>query len=239
LDTRQPLLKFDKVDVWYGPHHVLRSVDYELYEGEIVCLLGGNASGKSTTMKSILGITRPRRGSITFRGERIDRWETGDRVRAGIAPVPEARRVFPEMTVQENLELGAYTRTGDLSADYDKVFTLFPRLKERSRQLAGTMSGGEQQMLAIGRALMSDPKLICMDEPSMGLSPLFVSRVFEIIKQLNEMGVTIFVVEQNANAALAIADRGYVIQTGRIVMADTAANLLRDPEMKSAYLGKI
>ncbi|MFK8251255.1 ABC transporter ATP-binding protein [Ancylobacter sp. sgz301288] len=233
------MLKFDKVDVWYGPHHVLQSVDYELYEGEIVCLLGGNASGKSTTMKSILGVTRPRKGTITFRGERIDRWETGDRVRAGIAPVPEARRVFPEMTVMENLELGAYTRKGDLSATYDKVFTLFPRLKERSRQAAGTMSGGEQQMLAIGRALMSDPKLICMDEPSMGLSPLLVQRVFEIIKQLNAMGVTIFVVEQNARAALAIADRGYVIQTGRIVMADTAANLLNDPGMKSAYLGKI
>ncbi|WP_454892294.1 ABC transporter ATP-binding protein [Ancylobacter terrae] len=239
MEARQPLLKFDKVDVWYGPHHVLQSVDYELYEGEIVCLLGGNASGKSTTMKSILGVTRPRKGTITFRGERIDRWETGDRVRAGIAPVPEARRVFPEMTVMENLELGAYTRKGDLSATYDKVFTLFPRLKERSRQAAGTMSGGEQQMLAIGRALMSDPKLICMDEPSMGLSPLLVQRVFEIIKQLNAMGVTIFVVEQNARAALAIADRGYVIQTGRIVMADTAANLLNDPGMKSAYLGKI
>ena len=239
MDIRQPLLKFDKVDVWYGPHHVLQSVDYELFEGEIVCLLGGNASGKSTTMKSILGVVRPRRGTITFRGERIDRWETGDRVRAGIAPVPEARRIFPEMTVMENLELGAYTRKGDLSATYDKVFTLFPRLKERRRQAAGTMSGGEQQMLAIGRALMSAPKLICMDEPSMGLSPLLVQRVFEIIKQLNEMGVTIFVVEQNANAALSIADRGYVIQTGRIVMADTAANLLNNPEMKSAYLGKI
>ncbi|TPE48040.1 ABC transporter ATP-binding protein [Amaricoccus solimangrovi] len=239
LDTQQPLLKVEKIDVWYGPHHVLRSVDYELYEGEIVCLLGGNASGKSTTMKSILGITKLRGGSISFRGERIDGWETGARVKAGIAPVPEARRVFPEMTVMENLELGAYTRGGDLSASYDKVFTLFPRLKERVGQLAGTMSGGEQQMLAIGRALMSDPKLICMDEPSMGLSPLLVQRVFEIIKQLNQMGVTIFVVEQNANAALSIAHRGYVIQTGKIVMADTAANLLNDPEMKNAYLGKL
>jgi branched-chain amino acid transport system ATP-binding protein len=239
LDTRQPLLKFDKVDVWYGPHHVLQSVDYELFEGEIVCLLGGNASGKSTTMKSILGVTRPRSGQILFRGERIDRWETGARVRAGIAPVPEARRVFPDMTVQENLELGAYTKTGDTSAGFDKVYGLFPRLKERRRQYAGTMSGGEQQMLAIGRALMSDPRLICMDEPSMGLSPLLVTRVFEIIKQLNDMGVTIFVVEQNAHAALSIAHRGYVIQTGKIVMADTAQNLLADPGMKNAYLGKI
>lgn len=237
---RQPLLKFTAVDAYYGPHHVLQAVDYVIYPGEIVCLLGGNASGKSTTMKAIMGIVRPRRGSIEFEGQRIDTWETGARVRAGIAPVPEARRVFPEMTVVENLELGAYARRdrSNLDQDYERVFGMFPRLAERRKQLAGTMSGGEQQMLAIGRALMARPKLICMDEPSMGLSPLLVHRVFEIIQELNRQGVTIFVVEQNAHAALSIAHRGYVIQTGRIVMADDAKALLKNPEIRSAYLGE-
>lgn len=239
MDIQQPLLKFNAVDTYYGPHHVLQGVNYEINRGEIVCLLGGNASGKSTTMKAILGIVRPKRGSIEFEGKRIDTWETGDRVRAGIAPVPEARRVFPELTVMENLELGAYAmrdRAG-IEEDYRRVFDLFPRLKERRQQMAGTMSGGEQQMLAIGRALMSRPKLICMDEPSMGLSPLLVQKVFEIIQELNRQGVTIFVVEQNAHVALSIAHRGYVIQTGRIVMNDEAGALLKNPEIQSAYLG--
>jgi branched-chain amino acid transport system ATP-binding protein len=240
LVDRQPLLRFNAVDSYYGPHHVLQAVDYVIYPGEIVCLLGGNASGKSTTMKAIMGIVRPRRGSIEFEGQRIDTWETGARVRAGIAPVPEARRVFPDMTVVENLELGAYARKdrSDLEEDYQRVFGMFPRLAERRKQLAGTMSGGEQQMLAIGRALMARPKLICMDEPSMGLSPLLVHRVLEIIQELNRQGVTIFVVEQNAHAALSIAHRGYVIQTGRIVMADDAKALLKNPEIRSAYLGE-
>ena len=239
MDTPQPLLKFNAVDAYYGPHHVLQGVDYEIFPGEIVCLLGGNASGKSTTMKCILGVVRPRRGTITFKGERIDRWETGARVAAGIAPVPEARRVFPDMTVMENLELGAYARKDrkSLGDDYARVFDLFPRLAERRTQNAGTMSGGEQQMLAIGRALMARPDLICMDEPSMGLSPLLVQKVFAIIQELNRQGVTIFVVEQNANVALSIAHRGYVIQTGKIVMNDKASALLVNPEIKSAYLG--
>jgi branched-chain amino acid transport system ATP-binding protein len=240
LVDRQPLLRFDAVHCYYGPHHVLQGVDYVIYPGEIVCLLGGNASGKSTTMKAIMGVVRPRSGAIEFEGQRIDRWDTGARVRAGIAPVPEARRVFPDMTVMENLELGAFARSdhADIAADFDRVFATFPRLAERRRQLAGTMSGGEQQMLAIGRALMARPRLICMDEPSMGLSPLLVERVFEIIKELNRQGVTIFVVEQNAHAALAIAHRGYVIQTGRIVLSDNAAALLANPEIRAAYLGE-
>jgi branched-chain amino acid transport system ATP-binding protein len=220
---------------------VLRSVDYEIFDGEIVCLLGGNASGKSTTMKAILGVVRPRRGSIEFAGHRIDSWETGERVRAGIAPVPEARRIFPDMTVMDNLELGAFARRDrkDIGQDYERVFDLFPRLAERRGQLAGTMSGGEQQMLAIGRALMARPKLICMDEPSMGLSPLLVERVFDIIQTLNRQGVSIFVVEQNAAMALSIAHRGYVIQTGRIVMSGQASALLDDPSIKDAYLGQV
>ncbi len=221
----QPLLKFNAVHAYYGPHHVLQGVDYVIYPGEIVCLLGGNASGKSTT---------------EFEGRRIDQWDTGARVRAGIAPVPEARRIFPDMTVMENLELGAFARRdrSEIASDYDRVFAMFPRLAERRRQLGGTMSGGEQQMLAIGRALMARPKLICMDEPSMGLSPLLVQRVFEIIQELNRQGVTIFVVEQNAHAALSIAHRGYVIQTGRIVLADAAGALLKNPDIRAAYLGE-
>jgi branched-chain amino acid transport system ATP-binding protein len=240
LGDRQPLLKFNAVDVYYGPHHVLQAVDYEVRAGEIVCLLGGNASGKSTTMKTIMGAVRPTRGSVDFDDQRIDRWETGERVRAGIAIVPEARRVFAEMTVHENLELGAYARRdrNNLAEDFRRVYDLFPRLAERRTQLSGTMSGGEQQMLAIGRALMARPRLVCMDEPSMGLAPLLVTRVFEIIKELNRQGVTIFVVEQNANVALSVAHRGYVIQTGRIVLADEAQALLRNPEIRSAYLGE-
>jgi branched-chain amino acid transport system ATP-binding protein len=239
LDTPQPLLNFSGVNAYYGPHHVLKDVNYVIYPGEIVCLLGGNASGKSTTMKCILGIVKPRTGTISFAGQCIDKMETGDRVRAGIAPVPEARRVFPQMTVMENLELGAYARSdkGGMNADYERVFQMFPRLADRRKQLAGTMSGGEQQMLAIGRALMARPQLICMDEPSMGLSPLLVEKVFEMIVELNKQGISIFMVEQNANVALSIAHRGYVIQTGNIVMHDKADALLANPEIKSAYLG--
>ncbi len=237
---RAPLLKFDAVDVYYGPHHVLQQVNYVVYPHEIVCLLGGNASGKSTTMKTIMGVVRPRRGTVEFDGRRIDQWETGARVRAGIAAVPEARRVFPELSVMDNLELGAYVRhrQGDLAQDFDRVFGMFPRLAERRHQLAGTMSGGEQQMLAIGRALMARPRLICMDEPSMGLAPKLVQQVFQIIQQLQQQGVTVFLVEQNAHAALGIADRGYVLQTGRIVLADRARSLLSNPEIRTAYLGE-
>jgi branched-chain amino acid transport system ATP-binding protein len=240
LDNHSPLLKFNSVDVFYGPHHVLQAVDYVVYPGEIVCLLGGNASGKSTTMKTIMGTVRPRRGSVEFAGQRIDQWETGARVRAGIAVVPEARRLFANMTVLENLQLGAFARRDRrLGEDFERVFALFPRLAERRAQLAGTLSGGEQQMVAIGRALMARPKMICMDEPSMGLSPLLVQRVFGIIHELNRQGVTIFVVEQNAHVALSHAHRGYVLQTGRIVLADTASNLLRNPRIRAAYLGEL
>jgi branched-chain amino acid transport system ATP-binding protein len=238
---RTPLLRFNAVDVYYGPHHVLQQVDYVVYRHEIVCLLGGNASGKSTTMKAIMGVVRPRRGTVEFDGRRIDQWETGDRVRAGIAAVPEARRVFPELSVLDNLELGAYARRQrqEIRHDFERVFSMFPRLAERRRQLAGTMSGGEQQMLAIGRALMARPQLICMDEPSLGLAPKLVQQVFDTIRQLKQQGVTIFLVEQNARVALSIADRGYVLQTGRVVLADSASNLLHNPEIRTAYLGEI
>ncbi len=239
MDTRQPLLRFKSVDAYYGPHHVLQGVDYEIFPGEIVCLLGGNASGKSTTMKCVLGIVQPKRGSIEFKGERIDKWDTGDRVRAGIAPVPEARRVFPDMTVMENLELGAFARRdrGKLGDDYQRVFDLFPRLAERRKQLAGTMSGGEQQMLAIGRALMSQPRLLLLDEPSLGLAPIIIQQIFDTIEQLREQGMTIFLVEQNANQALKLADRGYVLENGHVVLEDTGDALLANEAVRSAYLG--
>ena len=240
MDKTSPLLSFNGVDVYYGSHHVLQAVDYRVYAGEIVCLLGGNASGKSTTMKTIMGVVRPARGTVEWNGQRINGWDTAQRVRAGIALVPEARRLFPDLTVMDNLELGAYTRRdrAALPIDFERVFTMFPRLAERRGQLAGTMSGGEQQMLAIGRALMSRPRMICMDEPSMGLSPVLVKRVLQIITELNAQGITIFVVEQNARAALSIAHRGYVLQTGRIVLADAAAALLNNPEIRTAYLGE-
>ena len=233
------MLEFSDVHTHYGPIHVLKGVNYRVDEGEIVCLLGANGAGKSTTMKTIMGIVRPTSGTVTFKGRRIEGMPTGDIVRGGISPVPEARRVFPRMTVLENLEMGAYTRSQrhEIEQDLDRAFTLFPRLKERRSQVAGTMSGGEQQMLAIGRALMSRPSLLIMDEPSMGLSPIFVSRVFETIKEINSQGMTIFMVEQNANMALSIASRGYVLQTGEIVMADTASNLMASELIRKTYLG--
>ena len=206
------MLEFRGVNTYYGELHVLKNVNYEIKKGEIVCLLGGNASGKSTTMKAVLGIVRPKTGDIFYEGQPINTLPTAERVRRGIAPVPEARRLFPRMTVLENLEMGAYTRRDreNLNEDLERVYGLFPRVKERRQQLAGTLSGGEQQMVAIGRALMARPRLICMDEPSMGLSPAFVDQVFEIIQTINKQGTTIFVVEQNAAMALSIADRGYV-----------------------------
>jgi branched-chain amino acid transport system ATP-binding protein len=240
LDGR-PLLEFRDVDTYYGELHVLKRVNYEIRAGEIVCLLGGNASGKSTTMKTVLGLVRPARGTVLYRGVAINAVPTSERVRRGIAPVPEARRLFPRMTVFENLLMGAYTREDQtaIEQDLERVYALFPRVKERRNQLAGTLSGGEQQMVAIGRALMARPNLLCMDEPSMGLSPILVEQVFDIIKEINRQGTTIFVVEQNANMALSIAARGYVLQTGEVVLSGTAQSLRENEMIRSAYLGEL
>ena len=241
MDGREPLLELKKVTTHYGPIRVLHEIDMVVYPGEMVCLLGGNASGKSTTLKTILGIVGVSEGEMTFRGERADTLTTAQRIERGMAVVPENRRIFPKMTVRENLEMGAYLRDDRkaIGDDLDYVFELFPRLSERLDQMGGTMSGGEQQMLAMGRALMSRPKLILMDEPSMGLAPLFVARIFEIIKQVNERGISVFVVEQNANVALSIADRGYVLQTGEVVLSGPAKELLTNEAMKRAYLGEV
>jgi branched-chain amino acid transport system ATP-binding protein len=238
---RPPLLEFNDVDTYYGELHVLKGVNYQVGVGEIVCLLGGNASGKSTTMKTILGIVKPTSGTVTYASETINELPTAARVKRGIAPVPEARRLFPRMTVLENLEMGAFTRDDarEIEADKERVFKLFPRIKERLTQLAGTLSGGEQQMVAMGRALMARPKLLCMDEPSMGLSPALVEQVFDIIQAINKQGTSIFMVEQNANMALSIAEYGYVIQTGQVVLHGSARSL-RDNEMvQQAYLGEM
>ena len=235
------LLEFRDVDTYYGDLHVLKRVNYTIGKGEIVCLLGGNASGKSTTMKTIMGIVRPAHGSVVFDGQPIERLSTAERVKRGIAPVLEARRLFPRMTVYENLEMGAYTRAhgAEFREDLERVYSLFPRVKERRGQSAGTLSGGEQQMVAIGRALMARPRLICMDEPSMGLSPLFVEQVFDIIQQINRQGTTMFMVEQNANMALSIAHRAYVLQTGQVVLSGAAAELRKNPMIREAYLGEL
>jgi branched-chain amino acid transport system ATP-binding protein len=234
------MLRLAGVSAFYGPVQALFDIDLEVRRGEIVCLLGGNASGKSTTMKTIIGTLAVAGGTIELDGRRIERWSPARRVEAGIAIVPEARRVFPELTVQENLAMGAFTRRepAEVSADLTRVLELFPRLAERLRQEAGTLSGGEQQMLAMGRALMARPRVIIMDEPSMGLAPVMVESVFELIVRMNELGITVFMVEQNATLALSIADRGYVIQNGRIVLADTAERLLGNAQMRSAYLGE-
>ncbi len=234
------MLKLSNVDTFYGPIQALRNVSLRVEEGEIVSLLGGNACGKSTTMKTILGLVKSRQGTIEFRGKRIDKLSPSAIVRAGISPVLEARRLFPYLTVYENLLMGAYTRTDKqaINQDIEHIYDLFPVVKARYKQLASTLSGGEQQMVAMARALMARPKLLIMDEPSMGLSPLFVDRIFSIIQQINqEQGVSILLVEQNANMALSIAGRGYVLQTGEIVLHDTAQNLLNNPLMQKAYLG--
>ncbi len=235
------MLEFHDVDTFYGDFQVLKKVNYRIAAGEIVCLLGGNASGKSTTMKTIMGIVRPAAGHVTFEGQRLDGLRTAERVRRGIAPVLEARRLFPKMTVYENLEMGAFTRDHgpEFDEDLERVYELFPRVKERRKQLAGTLSGGEQQMVAIGRALMARPRLLCMDEPSMGLSPAFVEQVFDIIQAINAQGTTIFMVEQNANMALSIAHRAYVLQTGEVVLSGPAAELRQNDMIKHAYLGEL
>jgi branched-chain amino acid transport system ATP-binding protein len=238
-EVRTPLLEFRAVDTYYGRIRILKEVDYRVYPGEIVCLLGGNASGKSTTMKTILGIVKPAKGEVLFGGQVINGLRTAERIKLGIATVPENRRLFPHLTVLENLEMGAYTRRDPegIAEDLERVYGIYPRVFERRSQRAGTLSGGEQQMVAFGRALMSRPKLIIMDEPSMGLAPALVDQSFDTIAEINKQGVSVFVVEQNASAALSIADRGYVLQNGRVVMHGAAKELLENEELKRAYLG--
>ncbi len=234
-----PLLKLSGIDTFYGPVQVHFGLEIEVGEGQIVCLLGGNASGKSTTMKIILGLLRPRAGTVTLAGQDITGWPTPRIIRSGIGSVPEARRLFAAMTVRENLLMGAYARSdrAAIADDYDRVLTLFPRVAERIAQRAGTLSGGEQQMVAMARALMGRPRLICMDEPTMGLSPLYVDRVLDLIATINRQGTSVFMVEQNASLALKIAHHGYVLQSGRIVLSGPAERLLHDPAIRDAYLG--
>jgi branched-chain amino acid transport system ATP-binding protein len=234
----EPLLRLESVDTYYGPIHILQGVTLEVRPGELVCLLGGNASGKSTTLKTVLGIVKPRNGTVHFEGEDVTSRSTSYRIGKGIAIVPENRRLFAPMTVRENLEMGAYLQGGGAQEDFERVYDLFPLLHERRSQLAGTLSGGEQQMVAMGRALMSRPKLLLMDEPSMGLAPILVERNFEIIKQVHESGVAVLVVEQNANVSLSIADRGYVLSTGRLVLEGPAAELREHEDLRKAYLGR-
>ena len=232
------MLELRAVSTRYGQVQVLWDVSLTVGDGELVCLLGGNASGKSTTMKTILGLVHPFAGEVLWDGRPIHRETPAEVVRAGIAPVLESRRIFADLTVHENLLMGAYTRSdaAGIREDLERVWTLFPALVERRGQAGGSLSGGEQQMLAMGRALLARPRLLVMDEPSMGLSPLYVDRIFEIIQGLNRDGIGILLVEQNANMALSVADRGYVLQTGRVVLADTAPNLVNHPMMRKAYL---
>jgi branched-chain amino acid transport system ATP-binding protein len=233
-----PLLSLDGIDTNYGSIRILQGLTLQVSAGELVCLLGGNASGKSTTLKTILGIVKPRNGTVRFDGEDVTNRSTSHRIKKGMAIVPENRRLFAPMTVLENLEMGAYLRGAPDKEDFDRVYGLFPLLYERRTQLAGTLSGGEQQMVAMARALMSRPKLMLMDEPSMGLAPVLVERNFEIIKDVHEAGVAILVVEQNANVSLSIADRGYVLSTGRLVLQGKASELLQHEDLRKAYLGR-
>ncbi len=241
MPESNPILEFRGVNVHYGPVQVLKDVNIEIRPGEMVCLLGGNASGKTTTLKACLGMVEPSSGDVLVDGEIMTGSTTAQIVAKGITMVPENRRLFKRMTVKENLEIGAYLRTDrdHLDDELDAIFEMFPRVKERLGQKAGTLSGGEQQMVAVGRALMAKPKVLLMDEPSMGLAPVLVQQNFEIIEQINKAGVTVFMVEQNANMALSIADRGYVLQTGRIVLDDTAEALLANEDLRKAYLGDV
>ena len=239
--STKALLELRNISTNYGPVEVLRNINLEARPGEIVCLLGPNAAGKSTTLKTILAMVSPYEGEVIFDGERIDTLTTPQVVARGLTMVPEGRRLFGKMTVRENLIMGSQLRKDKegIEADFDRVVTLFPRLKERLTQKAGSLSGGEQQMLAMGRALMAHPTVLLLDEPSMGLAPVLVEQVFGIIQEINQQGTTIFLVEQNALMALDVADRGYVLQTGEIVLSDTAKNLLNDPQMQEAYLGEL
>jgi branched-chain amino acid transport system ATP-binding protein len=233
-----PLLQLESIDTYYGQIHILQGLNLSVGAGELVCLLGGNASGKSTTLKTVLGIVKPRNGSVRFEGEDLTARPTSYRIGKGIAIVPENRRLFAPMSVLENLQMGAYLLGGGTKEDFDRVYELFPLLHERRSQLAGTLSGGEQQMVAMGRALMSKPKLLLMDEPSMGLAPILVERSFEIIQEVHQSGVAMLIVEQNANVSLSIADRGYVLSTGRLVLEGPAADLLDHEDLREAYLGR-
>ena len=234
----ETILKVEGINVYYGAIHAIKDISFEVNQGEIVTLIGANGAGKTTTLQTISGLLHTRTGSITFQGQNITNIRADKLVSRGLAQVPEGRRVFLQMSVQENLEMGAYTQPqAGVPKDLEMVFELFPRLKERRNQVAGTLSGGEQQMLAMGRALMSHPKLLMLDEPSMGLAPLLVEQIFEIIKNLNKQGSTILLVEQNAQMALSVAHRGYVLETGKIVTTGTGEELIRSPEIKKAYLG--
>ena len=232
------ILKVDDINVYYGSIHAIKGISFEVNEGEIVTLIGANGAGKSTTLNTIACLLRSKTGHIDFMGQPLNHVPSHKVVSKGLALVPEGRRVFLQMTVQENLDMGAFSRKGgDIEGDMERVFEQFPRLKERRKQVAGTLSGGEQQMLAMGRALMSNPKLLMLDEPSMGLAPILVEQIFDIIKELHKAGTTILLVEQNAQAALSVADRGYVLETGKIVTTGTGAELLASPAIKKAYLG--
>ena len=234
----EEILKVDNINVYYGAIHAIKGISFQVNQGEVVTLIGANGAGKSTTLQTISGLLRSRTGSIRFCGENISNTPSHKIVEKGLAQVPEGRRIFLQMSVQENLEMGAYTQRGTgIEADMERVFQQFPRLKERRRQIAGTLSGGEQQMLAMGRALMSHPKLLMLDEPSMGLAPILVEQIFEIIRQLHKAGTTILLVEQNAQMALSVADRAYVMETGNITLSGTGAELAASDQVKKAYLG--
>jgi branched-chain amino acid transport system ATP-binding protein len=234
----EAILKVEDINVYYGSIHAIKGVSFEVAKGEIVTLIGANGAGKSTTLNTVAGLLRSKTGSVTFQGEDLGKVSPHKMVAKGLAMVPEGRRVFLQMTTQENLEMGAYTQKGKPSeTDLEMVYEQFPRLKERRKQVAGTLSGGEQQMLAMGRALMSHPQLLMLDEPSMGLAPILVEQIFEIIQKLHKNGTTILLVEQNAQAALSVADRGYVLETGKVVTSGSGAELLASPAIKKAYLG--
>lgn len=239
-ETRTPILEFRNINTHYGAVHILKDVNLSIYPGEMVSLLGGNASGKSTTLKTLLGMVTPTSGEVVLDGEVVNDKPTSYRVERGVTMVPENRRLFKRLSVLENLELGAYLRNdkAGIASDLERIYSMFPRVKERLNQKSGTLSGGEQQMVAMGRALMARPRVLLMDEPSMGLAPALVQTNFELIRQIHEEGIAIFMVEQNANMALSIADRGWVLQTGRVVLDDTADALLANPDLRASYLGE-